>query len=59
MIDDVGGDRQFAHRVRQIVQRLFQQVAAVIGQAEIVLCGVVRDGDGRHRTFRVKTLLPQ
>ena len=49
---------QLSAGIRQPAQRLFQQIVAVIRQAEIKHGVVIRDKRGRHRTIGVNALLP-
>ena len=49
---------QLSAGIRQPVQRLFQQIIAVIRQDKIKHGVVIRDNRGRHRTVGVDALLP-
>ena len=59
VIDRFRRNGQFTAGVRQPAQRLFQQIVAVIRQAEIKHRVIVGDDGRRQRTLRVNTLLPQ
>ncbi|MNV73831.1 hypothetical protein D3C71_1670020 [compost metagenome] len=52
-------DRQFAGGVGKPRQRFFQQVWAVIRQAEIIHGEIVRTDGRRQRPLRIHALLPQ